>query len=233
MLCRRWMWRLRRVLDLVFGVSMPVELQVKKLYCLSRAMPTLPIRIEDASRSDQEIEDALKDGKQLVRVHQDTRLNYRALDLRTPANQAIFRIESEVQFVFQHFLRAQKFVGVITPKLIAGSSEGGAAVFGLDYKGQPACLAQSPQLHKQMALAGDFERVFVIGPVFRAEDSYTHRHLCEFTGLDVEMEIKSHYSEVMGIVDRLFVTIFDTLKNECQPQIQHIPSDTPQQLERR
>lgn len=102
---------------------------------------------------------------------------------------------AEVQ-IFRQFLLSEGFVGIHTPKLIGGSSEGGSAVFRLDYKGQPACLAQSPQLHKQMAICGDFGRVFEIGPVFRAEDSFTHRHLCEFTGLDVEMEIKEHYSEV-------------------------------------
>lgn len=87
-------------------------------------------------------------------------------------------------------------MGIHTPKLVAGSSEGGAAVFKLDYKGQPACLAQSPQLYKQMAICGGFDRVFEVGSVFRAEDSYTHRHLCEFVGLDAEMEIKEHYEEV-------------------------------------
>lgn len=97
---------------------------------------------------------------------------------------------------FMEYLFINGFTNIKTPKLIGGSSEGGSAVFTLDYKGQSACLAQSPQLHKQMALCGDFERVFVVGPVFRAEDSYTHRHLCEFNGLDMEMEIKEHYSEV-------------------------------------
>lgn len=97
---------------------------------------------------------------------------------------------------FSQFLLDEDFVDICTPKLTAGTSEGGAAVFKLEYKKQPACLAQSPQLHKQMAICGDFGRVFVVGPVFRAEDSFTHRHLCEFTGLDVEMEIKEHYSEV-------------------------------------
>jgi aspartyl-tRNA synthetase len=83
-------------------------------------------------------------------------------------------------------LRSEGFHGIHTPKLISGSSEGGAAVFRLDYKGrQPACLAQSPQLHKQMAVSGGFQRVFEVGPVYRAEDSYTHRHLCEFTGLSM------------------------------------------------
>lgn len=95
---------------------------------------------------------------------------------------------------------SEGFVGIHTPKLIAGASEGGSAVFKLEYKGQPACLAQSPQLHKQMAICGNFGRVFEIGPVFRAEDSFTHRHLCEFTGLDVEMEIKEHYFEVQVLL---------------------------------
>lgn len=108
---------------------------------------------------------------------------------------------------FRQFLLSEGFVEIHTPKLIAGSSEGGAAVFRLDYKGQPACLAQSPQLHKQMAICGDLGRVFEIGPVFRAEDSYTHRHLCEFTGLDVEMEIKKHYFEVY-LAHRYMVCVF-------------------------
>lgn len=98
--------------------------------------------------------------------------------------------------IFRQFLESEGFVEIHTPKTLGGTSEGGAAVFRFDYKGQPGCLAQSPQLHKQMAICGDFGRVFEIGPVFRAEDSYTHRHLCEFTGLDVEMVIKQHYSEV-------------------------------------
>jgi aspartyl/asparaginyl-tRNA synthetase len=100
------------------------------------------------------------------------------------------------QQLFRQFLLAEDFVELHTPKLLAGASEGGSSVFKLDYKGQPACLAQSPQLHKQMGICADFGRVFEIGPVFRAENSFTHRHLCEFTGLDFEMEIKEHYFEV-------------------------------------
>jgi aspartyl/asparaginyl-tRNA synthetase len=99
--------------------------------------------------------------------------------------------------LFRQALLDEDFVELHTPKLIAGASEGGSSVFKLDYKGQAACLAQSPQLHKQMAICADFGRVFEIGPVFRAEDSFTHRHLCEFTGLDFEMEIKEHYFEVV------------------------------------
>ncbi|KAK6116948.1 hypothetical protein DH2020_049323 [Rehmannia glutinosa] len=204
-----------------------VEIQVRKLYCVNKAIPTLPINIEDAARSEVEIEKALQAGEQLVRVNQDTRLNFRVLDIRTPANQGIFRIQCQVENIFRQFLLSEGFVGIHTPKLIAGSSEGGSAVFRLDYKGTPACLAQSPQLHKQMSICGDFGRVFEIGPVFRAEDSFTHRHLCEFTGLDVEMEIKEHYSEVMDIVDRLFVTMFDNLNEKCLKELEAINRQYP------
>ncbi|KAL9249761.1 Aspartate--tRNA ligase 2, cytoplasmic-like protein [Drosera capensis] len=211
----------------ITGASQQVEIVVHKIYCINRALPTLPVNIEDAARSEVEIEMALQAGEQLVRVNQDTRLNYRVLDLRTPANQAIFRVQCQVGNIFRQFLLSEGFVEIHTPKLIAGSSEGGAAVFRLDYKGQPACLAQSPQLHKQMSICGDFERVFEIGPVFRAEDSFTHRHLCEFTGLDVEMEIDEHYSEVMDVVDRLFVAIFDSLNESCEKELESIRRQYP------
>lgn len=204
-----------------------VEVQISKLYCVNRAVPTLPINIEDAARSEVEIEQALEKGEQLVRVNQDTRLNFRILDMRTPANQGIFRIQCQIENIFRQFLLSEGFVGIHTPKLIGGSSEGGSAVFRLDYKGQPACLAQSPQLHKQMAICGDFGRVFEVGPVFRAEDSFTHRHLCEFTGLDVEMEIKEHYSEVMDIVDRLFVAMFDSLNEKCKKELEAVGKQYP------
>ncbi|KAK1379664.1 Aspartate--tRNA ligase [Heracleum sosnowskyi] len=210
------------------ATTQQVEIQVSKIYCVNKALPTLPINIEDAARSESEIEAGLQAGEQFVRVNQDTRLNNRVLDLRTPANQGIFRIQYQVEKVFRRFLEDEGFVGIHTPKLMGGSSEGGSAVFRLQYKGGvPACLAQSPQLHKQMSICGDFGRVFEVGPVFRAEDSFTHRHLCEFTGLDVEMEIKQHYSEVMDIVDRLFVAMFDDLKQNCQKQLEAVGKQYP------
>ncbi|KAG6408220.1 hypothetical protein SASPL_131224 [Salvia splendens] len=211
----------------ITGASQQVEIQVRKLYCVNKAVPILPINIEDATRSEAEIEKALQAGEQLVRVNQDTRLNYRVLDLRTPANQGIFEVQCQVEEIFRQFLLSKGFRGIHTPKLIAGSSEGGAAVFRLDYKGTPACLAQSPQLHKQMAICGGFNRVFEIGAVYRAEDSFTHRHLCEFIGLDVEMRIKKHYSEVMDIVDGLFVKMFDTLNEKCAKELEAINKQYP------
>ncbi|KAL6888647.1 hypothetical protein ACP4OV_009673 [Aristida adscensionis] len=204
-----------------------VEIQVKKLHCISRAVQNLPISVEDAARSEEDVARAKDAGEQLVHVGQDKRLDYRVIDLRTPANQAIFRVEYEVENIFRQVLRSQGFVGIHTPKLQAGASEGGAAVFKLDYYGQPACLAQSPQLHKQMAVCGGFQRVFEVGPVFRAEDSNTHRHLCEFVGLDVEMVLKDDYFEVCDVVDKLFVAMFDHLNKNCAKELEAIQRQYP------
>eukprot|EP00250_Pteridium_aquilinum_P033487 c5724_g1_i1 orf=476-2089(-) len=212
----------------ISGTTQQVELKGRKVFCVSKASAVLPFNLEDAARSEKDFQRAEEqEDLQYVRVNPDTRLNFRVLDLRTPANQAIFRIQSYVSMLFRQFLVNHDFVEIHTPKLIAGASEGGAAVFKLDYKGQPACLAQSPQLHKQMAICADFGRVFEIGPVFRAENSFTHRHLCEFTGLDLEMEIKEHYFEVLDILDEMFVYIFDGLHEHCSKELEAINEQYP------
>ena len=202
-----------------------IEIVCREIHCISRSDPELPFLIEDAARPDSAFE---AEDTQYVRVLQDTRLNNRVLDLRTPANNAIFKIQSGVGTLFRESLLKRNFTEIHTPKLIAGASEGGAAVFKLDYMTLgPACLAQSPQLYKQMAIMGDLEGVFEIGPVFRAEDSNTHRHLCEFTGLDMEMTIKEHYSEVLDVLDDLFVTMFDGLNERFAREIETVNKQHP------
>eukprot|EP00817_Percolomonadidae_sp_ATCC50343_P004021 CAMPEP_0117419668 /NCGR_PEP_ID=MMETSP0758-20121206/1179_1 /TAXON_ID=63605 /ORGANISM="Percolomonas cosmopolitus, Strain AE-1 (ATCC 50343)" /LENGTH=425 /DNA_ID=CAMNT_0005200861 /DNA_START=308 /DNA_END=1585 /DNA_ORIENTATION=- len=144
-------------------------------------------------------------------LSQEHRLNHRPIDLRVPAHQAIQRVQSESIQGFRNFLLAHNFVEIHTPKLLGGSSEGGSEIFKVDYFGREACLAQSPQLYKQMAVMGDLKRVFEIGPVFRAENSNTHRHLTEFVGLDMEMTIDHHYHEVLEMLNDMFVSIFEHL----------------------
>jgi aspartyl-tRNA synthetase len=101
-------------------------------------------------------------------------------------------------------------------------------VFNLKYFEQDACLAQSPQLYKQMTAAcSDLERVFEIGPVFRAEKSNTHRHLCEFHGLDLEMAIGEHYYEVLDVFSDLFIYIFDELNKRCKPELEAVRAQYP------
>lgn len=203
-----------------------VELHCRSIRVISRAA-ALPFEITDAARSDAEVAAAAEKGELLVTVGQDNRLNNRFLELRTPANQAIFKLQSAVCQLFKGYLLGQGFQEIHTPKLIAGASEGGAAVFRLDYMGTPACLAQSPQLYKQMAITADFERVFEIGPVFRAENSNTHRHLCEFMGLDFEMSIHEHYFEVMDMIEGVFENIFNGLSTTYKQEVDVVHSQFP------
>mmetsp|Transcript_7990 Transcript_7990/g.12163 ORF Transcript_7990/g.12163 Transcript_7990/m.12163 type:complete len:600 (-) Transcript_7990:107-1906(-) len=199
-----------------------VELKILKIFAISSAFPELPFQITDASRNENES----KEGE--ITVGLDTRLNHRVIDLRTPASQAIMRIKAKTALLFANFLDNEGFVGIQTPKLLGGASEGGSSVFNLEYFGRPACLAQSPQLYKQMlAACADFDKVYEIGPVFRAEDSNTRRHLCEFTGMDLEMSIKEHYFEVLDLFGRLFNHIFATLQQQCATELQTISQVYP------
>ncbi|KAK8142934.1 hypothetical protein G3M48_007979 [Beauveria asiatica] len=136
------------------------------------------------------------------------RMAARLLDLRHPANYALFKIRSMVTSKFRETLENQGFVEINTPKLQPAATESGAAVFKVNYFGRNAFLAQSPQLSKQMAISGDFGRVFEVGPVFRAENSNTHRHLTEYTGLDIEMALEHDYHEIIDILDQFLKSVF-------------------------
>ncbi|CAH0773191.1 unnamed protein product [Bemisia tabaci] len=201
-----------------------VELHVSQFWVISSAKSQLPLLIEDAARPEKKDEDA--EGLS-IRVNQDTRLDNRILDLRTPANQAIFRIEAEVSRLFRDILSEKGFVEIHTPKIISAASEGGANVFTVSYFKGSAYLAQSPQLYKQMAIAADFDRVFTVGAVFRAEDSNTHRHLTEFVGLDLEMAFKYHYHEVLNLIGSSFTEMFRQLQKKCAVQIAAVAEQYP------
>ncbi|CAH3145500.1 unnamed protein product [Porites lobata] len=188
-----------------------VEISVDKIFVVSLAEPRLPLQIEDASRPETDDEQA--------HVNQDTRLDNRIIDLRTVPNQAIFSIQAGVCNLFREFLTSQGFNEIHTPKIISAASEGGANVFEVTYFKGKAYLAQSPQLYKQMVLCADFDRVFTIGSVFRAEDSNTHRHLTEFIGLDIEMTFSEHYHEVIDMIGQTFVHIFKGLRDRYADDI--------------
>jgi len=201
-----------------------VEMQVKKCFVMSPAVPQLPLQIEDASRRVTAEDE--KEGLSIT-VNQDTRLDNRVLDLRTPTNQAIFRIESGVCRLFRDTLSQQGFTEIHTPKIIGCASEGGANVFKVSYFKGSAYLAQSPQLYKQMAIAADFGKVFTVGGVFRAEDSNTHRHLAEFVGLDMEMAFQHHYHEVIDTIGNMFTQIFKGLRDNYAKEIETVSAQFP------
>lgn len=110
---------------------------------------------------------------------------------------------------FRTYLDDLNFLEINSSKLQGGATESGASVFQVNYFGRPAFLAQSPQLAKQMCIAADMDRVYEIGPVFRAENSNTHRHMTEFIGLDIEMQIKEHYHECLDTIDGVLKYIFE------------------------
>uniref|UniRef100_A0A336MEG7 Aspartate--tRNA ligase, cytoplasmic n=1 Tax=Culicoides sonorensis TaxID=179676 RepID=A0A336MEG7_CULSO len=198
-----------------FCTEKDIELIPSEIFVVSQAKQSLPLQIEDASRPEKSNDpNALQ-----IRVNQDTRLDNRVLDLRTPANQAIFRLEAGVCRLFRDILTKRGFVEIHTPKIISAASEGGANVFTVSYFKDSAYLAQSPQLYKQMAIAGDFDKVFTVGAVFRAEDSNTHRHLTEFVGLDLEMAFKYHYHEVLNTIGDTFTEIFKGLRDDFAQEI--------------
>jgi aspartyl-tRNA synthetase len=158
-----------------------LELHVTKIYMISQAAEQIPMQVKDAERPPPESsEEGQVDAEGAPIVTLKTRLDNRVIDLQTECNQAIFKISSAVEGLFEEYMRASGSIKFNTPKLIGAATEGGAGVFEVpNYFGKSAYLAQSPQFYKQMLIAGDFENVFEIGPVFRAENSNTHRHLTE------------------------------------------------------
>ncbi|HKA13225.1 MAG TPA: amino acid--tRNA ligase-related protein, partial [Candidatus Dormibacteraeota bacterium] len=133
----------------------------------------------------------------VLRAQLPTLLDHAAVTLRHLRRRAYFQVAAASMAGFREALRRQGFVEIQTPKIVGSSTEGGANVFALDYFGRRAFLAQSPQLYKQV-MVGVFERVFEVGPAFRAEPHDTPRHLNEFVSLDAEMGFISDHRTVMA-----------------------------------
>ena len=147
----------------------------------------------------------------------DTRLDHRVLDLRKPENKAIFLIASTALKAIREFLRERRFIEVRTPRIIATATEGGAALFEVNYFGRKAYLAQSPQLYKEQ-LTTVFERVFEIGTFFRAEESHTRRHVSEFTSVDIESAFMD-YRDVMEVLENLIAHVHRRVLEEREREL--------------
>lgn len=130
------------------------------------------------------------------------RLDWRFLDLRQPANQLLMDVQTTVEHAMRTYWVTNGFVEIHSPKIMGSPSESGAELFALNYFGQTAYLAQSPQFYKQMAIAAGLERVFEIGPVFRADPSQTTRHAAEFTSVDMEIGWITSHEDVMQTEER-------------------------------
>ena len=152
----------------------------------------------------------------------DSRLDYRWIDLRQEKNALIFKLQTAVVKAMREFLYERNFMEIHSPKLIGAASESGSDVFEMEYFDRKAYLAQSPQFYKQMAMASGFDRIFEVGPVFRAEKSYTSKHATEFTGFDLEFSYITDFRDVMKLEEELLTDMLKKVKAEFGDEVKRL-----------
>lgn len=165
---------------------------------------------------------ATKKKKAVERSSIDQRIDYRWIDLRTDENQLMFKVQTVMVNAMRQFLLDRGFIEIHTPKLIGAASESGSEVFEVKYFDRSAYLAQSPQFYKQMAMASGFERIFEVGPVFRAEKSYTSKHTTEFSGFDLEFSYINSFRDVMKMEEELLAHMLKCVKEKYGDEIKEL-----------
>ncbi|MBF4695718.1 aspartate--tRNA(Asn) ligase [Fusibacter ferrireducens] len=188
-----------------------VEIQGKTLEIQNEVAEDLPIQINGDH----------------LEVNLETILNNRVLALRHFQNQAIFKLQALIVAAFRQFLEANDFLEMFTPKIVKEGAEGGAEIFKLNYFGETAYLAQSPQFYKQMMVIAGFERVFEVGSVYRAEQHSTNRHLNEYVSMDFEMGFIEDEYEVMAMEEKLLKFMFQTLAEKGKTQFEALGIQCP------
>jgi aspartyl-tRNA synthetase len=166
------------------------EVLVKSAKVLSKADAELPIPVLTKADNEADVEN---------------RFNWRWLDLRQPEHQKVFKVWTELEKGFRHYWDDAGYIQIYTPSFMSTASESGAEVFSVKYFDRTAYLAQSPQFYKQMAMASGLEKVFAVGPVYRAEKSYTNRHSTEFTGWDFELAYIESEEDVMRELEQMII----------------------------
>lgn len=168
-----------------------IEIVLDTLTVISAAPPQLPVAPDSAL---------------------ELRLDWRFLDLRRLENLLIFQVQTTAEHAMRQYWVDHGFIEIHSPKLMGSASESGAELFRVEYFGRTAYLAQSPQFYKQMAMAAGFDRVFEIGPVFRANPSFTSRHDTEFTSVDMEISWIGSHDEVMQVEERWLQYVLQVLE---------------------
>ena len=149
----------------------------------------------------------------------ETRLLWRSLEFRRPQTTAVFKIENEVVEAIEAFLRSQGFIRTFTPSILGGISEGGAEVFKLDYYGRPAYLRQDPQFHRQLTIAGGFDRIYDLGTNWRAELSHTPRHLSEHRTVAPEMAFIADERDLMRLEEQMVAKAIEHITKKCDEEL--------------
>ncbi len=165
--------------------------------------------------------------KKELDVSFDTKLNYRPISMRNPNERAVIKLCEGLLAGFRQFFLAEGFTEIVTPKIVSAGAEGGADMFEVDYFGQKAYLAQSPQFYKQM-MVGVFDKVFTIGPVYRAEKSHTTRHITEFQGIDFEMGYIDSFQDVMLTEARALHYVFAYLNENYAAELKLLNLKLPE-----
>lgn len=160
-----------------------------------------------------------------------TELDHRALTLRHPKVQAVFKVQAVIIDSFREFMKSQEFFEFQAPSIVPATAEGGAEVFKVDYFDHKAYLSQSPQLYKQIVMTA-FERVFSVNKVFRAEPSQTTRHLTEVVSLDAEMAFIDNWQEVRDMAENTVRFILDSVKTKCVEELKLLGAEVPTMIEK-
>jgi len=174
-----------------------IEIDIESINVLSKANAELPIPV------------VLKKGAEDAEA--PLRLDYRWLDLRKPEKARIFKVWTEFEKGLREYYLKNNFIQIYTPSFMNTASETGADVFEVKYFERKAYLAQSPQFYKQMGIASGFEKVFMVGPVFRAELSFTTRHMTEFTGWDFEIAYINSHHDLMDTEEDMIISGFQAV----------------------
>jgi len=194
--------------------SIGVKGTVKKTNMTPRGIEVVPKEIKVFSTATEQLPLDIT-GKTPALI--EARLDARALDLCQEQNNAAFKIQHSAVEAIRDFLFEKGFLEVHTPRIIASATEGGAALFAVDYFGEKAFLAQSPQLYKEQ-LVMSLEKVFEVGPFFRAEESHTRRHLSEFVSVDIEQAF-ANAEEVMVLLEQLMHHTCKAVKEKCTKEL--------------
>jgi len=207
--------------DVIAVEGKPVKERVAKI-----GAEISPTKIELISKS---LETAPLDISGKIESNLDARLDWRVIDLRRRENLAIFQIQSKLVEGMAEYLHRNGYLQVFTPCLLGGTSEGGAEVFKVDYFGNESFLRQDPQLHRQLCIAAGFDRIYDLGPNWRAELSHTPRHLCEHRGMAVEFGFMNDETDMMRVEEELVVAAIQKVKEQCNRELEllHITPEIP------
>ncbi len=181
-----------------------LEIGVEKIEVLSPAYPELPIPVVEKGAEETDLQ---------------KRLDWRWLDLRKPKKALIFKVWTAMEQAFREYWTSNNYIEIHSPKFMSAPSESGGELFEVKYFDRKAYLAQSPQFYKQMGMASGFEKVFEVGPVFRANPSFTSRHDTEFTGYDVEISFVKSHQDVISEEGKMLAYVLKKLKEEFGDEI--------------